>query len=194
MKNIFVRKYKPSISLDQFFEKCLLKGYKNNSSAKSLKLGFEKLNPTFWIAEDENGIFAISGGHKINKEDSRLAFRSCIIDPPFVFKKNYPNCNWWKSSFTANFLLPLQIQEFLKKSKNLYVTTNITKENHKLQFTNTAVQLLSRSGIVSKTSESLYFNCLQNFWKVHHSRFLFLIHRNKSNLSGKYKINLSQEE
>ena len=157
-----------------FFLKSFFKGYTNNSSEKLLKLNCDMLSPVFWIAENENGIFAISGVHKINKEDIRLAFRSCIIDAPFVFEKSYSNHNWWRSSFVANFLLPLQIKQF-KKAKNFYITTNAYTRNPKLKFTNTAVKLLSKSGMVSKAYETVYFNCTQNFWKVYHSKFLFLI-------------------
>lgn len=162
--------------LQDFARRCGAAGYLNNSSIENLKFYDSALAALFWGAIDlnKNKVIAISGAHKIAEEvsSSRIAFRSCYLNPGFGLFNNSMSKEWWKSSLIFNYLLPLQVDALLQqKVKKMYITSNVrplasSVRGKHFDVDSIMLPVLARTGMISLKAEREYFGCLQNFWEL----------------------------
>ena len=161
--------------LSFFCKQCNALGYKNNSSLKEIRWDSTKSCGEFWGAWHNKKLISIAGAHplpEISSNSIRVLFRGCQLFSPYTaLSPSHMN------SVPFRDILPYQIEKYA--DKDLYITTNIHKDNSgKMHRTHKVMQLLSKKGIVDLyIDDMILYNTNQSVWKLNKDKYFEIRNR-----------------
>jgi len=171
------------LDLSSFYKEAANRGYINNSSqAKMIDCFKHERAWKVWILYENQTPCGSMGSHSLDimgPNAYRICARTCFftnfnINKGLISKKEFLDT---LQHPTLQFLMIACI-EWAGLDKDLYVTTNNSKEGSQRRAHHTWAPLMTKIGFLEKTIEQNYRGHMQTFWKLNTDIFLEAISRN----------------
>lgn len=167
--------FSDQLDLEEFYDRALKKGYKNNSSRFWLKDCFRnELESETWILyynADAVGSVAAHSFPEMGQRAYRIAARTCVltdrISTPNLRTRNQIITH---QHVTGQFLIPICI-EWAGRNNNLYITSNKLESGSQRLVDYIYFPAMAESGQVENCGEIDYRGALQTVWKLNVERF-----------------------
>jgi hypothetical protein len=167
--------FSDDLNLEEFYQKALEKGYKNNSSRFWLKDCFQnETQSETWILYYKNKAVGSVAAHtflEMGKSSYRIAARTCVLtdetDTPSLRTRNQIITH---QHATGQFVSPTCI-EWAGRDNDLYITSNKLEEGSQRLVHTVYFPTMEKSGQVENCGEINYRGTTQTIWKLNVNRF-----------------------
>lgn len=170
------------LNLTDFYKKAQMKGYENNKDQKSLVDCFnnerEKQVWILYYKDDPIGSVASHSFDIMGPGSYRICARTCVLtdQTPITHLRTVRKTLQQHQNITAQFFIPTCI-EWAGLDKNLYITSNESKNGSQRLVHNIYCPALEKIGTLSNKGTIEYRGLLQTVWKLDVKRFFEQLNR-----------------
>jgi len=167
-----IKKYNDNLDLSFFYQRCAMKGFKNNSSKKKLVDIFKnEKDYQLWILYYNNKPIGSTGFHSFDdvmgKNSYRICVRTCVLTDELDILNIRPLSNIIKKhqNISSQIYMPLCIK-FTPKNSNLYITTSNKEEASMKLMHRIVFPELGKMGVVKNIKNIIYKGTEQTIWQL----------------------------